>query len=99
MTKRQLRRLQCRARRGVNRLYHGYLAGVLRGMESRDRALVGVLASLPAPRSRSRVSATEPKSHMVYRELKRRGDLGCARVREQLWQLQHLHIGPSPAGE
>ena len=99
MTTRQIRRVQCRIRDSVNGLYESYLAGVVRGLETHDRAIDRVLATMPAQRPHDGVSTTEPSigPGTVQRELKRRGDLGCARVREKLWHLQHFD--PSPIGD
>ena len=101
MTKRQIQRLQCRLRRGVNGLYYSYLTSMLQSLQAYDHAgdVDRVLATLPVQPCRSDPSTNEQPSRptSVQRELKLRADLGCARVRERLWQLQHLQIDLSPA--
>lgn len=101
MTKRQIQRLQCRLRRGVNGLYYRYMTRVLQGLQAHDHAgdVDRVLATLPARHCRNRELTNEQPCRpvSVQRELKLRADLGCARVRERLWQLQHLQIDLSPA--
>ncbi len=103
MTKRQFQRLQCRLRRSVNSLYYSYLTSMLRGLQAYDQAgdVDRMLATLPARHCRGYESMHEQPSRPagVQRELKLRGDFGCARVRERLWQLQHLQIDLSPAGD
>ena len=99
MTKRQIQRLQCRLRRGVNGLYYSYLTSMLQNLQAYDHAgdVDRVLATLPVQRCRESTNAQAIRSTSVQRELKLRADLGCARVRERLWQLQHLQIDLSPA--
>ena len=102
MTKRQIKRLQCRLRRSVNSLYYSYMTSVVQSLKAQDQAgeVDRVLAAVPAPLCRDRdvMSELPCRPGSVQRELKRRADLGCARVRERLWQLQHLQIDLSPAG-
>jgi hypothetical protein len=102
MTRRQILRLQCRLRRGVNVLYHGYLESVLGELRAHDRSgeINRAIASLPSHRARDHVACAPPRDRaIVHRELKLRGDLGCARVREQLWRLQHLPFDLPAAGQ
>jgi hypothetical protein len=87
MTKRQILKFQNHVRHGVDVLYHSYIASVLRELSRHDQ--VGAAGSPDA--------ADAPASAIsVQREMKRRADLGCARVRERLWQLQHLQLSSSP---
>lgn len=101
MTKRQIQRIQCRLRRSVNGLYYSYLTSVLQGLKAHDEVgdVDRVLATLPVRHCRKPESTNEQpcRPSNVQRELKRRADLGCARVRERLWQLQHLQVDLSPA--
>ena len=92
MTRREILKLQCRLRRGVNRLYHRYLESVLRELGADDHANVGhATANVAAHRARHQPAYAKPRDRAVAaRQLKLRGDLGCARVREQLWRLQHV---------
>ena len=99
MTKRQIQRIQCRLRRSVERLYYSYLTHVLRGLNVLGGAneVDHALASMPAIPTRCRDLAVErAKRSASVQRAKLRGDLGCARVRERLWQLQHLQIGDQP---
>jgi hypothetical protein len=91
MTRRQILKLQCRLRRGVNRLYHGYLESVLNELRPHDRSgeISQVIASLPAYRDHHQIACAKPRERTIV-QLKLRGDLGCARVREQLWRLPHV---------
>lgn len=101
MTRHQIKRLQCRLRRSVNGLYHSYMTSVLQGLQGQDKAgeVDRVLATAPVQRCCDHAPATAQPSRpsSVQRELKLRADLGCARVRDRLWQLQHLQIDVSPA--
>src|SRR5262249_18969211 len=99
MTKRKILRLQCRLRRGVDRLYHGYIESVLRELCPHDRPgeISRAIASRTAHRDRNQLTRTKPRERTAA-QLKLRGDLGCARVREQLWRLQYLPFDPSTAG-
>ena len=101
MTRHQIKRIQCRLRRSVNGLYYSYMTSVLQGLKAQDPAgdVDRVLATVPVQRCRDHESANvQPcRPTSVQRELKVRADLGCARVRERLWQLQHLQIDLSPA--
>jgi hypothetical protein len=103
MTRRQIQRLQCWLRHGVNQLYYGYLASVLHDLRVHDRTgeIDRALATLPCNRVRNQPTAPAAPGDRtkVHRELKLRGDLGCARVREQLWRLQHLPFDLSAAGQ
>ena len=101
MTRRQFQRIQCRMRRGVNELYYSYLASVLRGLEALDPAgdIDRALATLPVRRRCESSTEQSRRASVGLRELKQRSDLGCARVREKLWQLQHLQLDLSTAGE
>lgn len=98
MTRRQILRLQYRLRRGVDQLYHGYLASVLRDLRPHVRPddISSAIASLPAHRSRDQVACARRRERATV-QLKLRGDLGCALVREQLWRLQHLPFAGQPA--
>jgi len=102
MTRRQIQRLQCRLRRGLNGLYHGYLASVLHELLAHDRSgeINRALASLADLRVANQIARAKPRNRsMVQRDLKQRGDFGCARVREQLWRLQHLPLDLSAVGQ
>jgi len=98
MFKRQIRRFQCQLRHGANRLYHGYIASILRGLEAQTPVDAVDVVLEPSPvRNRCHANAINaPLSPPLARKLKLHGDFGCAKVREQLWQLQHLHQHPSP---
>jgi hypothetical protein len=102
MTRRQIQRLQCRLRRGVNELYHGYIAGVLQQLQAQDRTgeIDRALATLPMRNSADQSAACKQpdRSPSTHRQLKLQGDFGCARVRERLWRLQHLPFDLSAAG-
>jgi hypothetical protein len=102
MTRRQIQKLQCRLRRGVNDLYHGYIAGVLHELQAQDRTgeIDRALATLPGRSTLEQSTACkQPDRHpATHRELKLQGDLGCARVRERLWRLQHVPFDLSAAG-
>jgi hypothetical protein len=82
-------------RRSVDGLYHSYIACVLRELNMHDQIgdVDRVLASASAQSDRAREPANEPTGAIIApRELKLRADLGCARVRERLWQLQHVQL-------
>jgi hypothetical protein len=91
MTRRHILRLQCRLRRSVDGLYHHYLESVLLELLTHDHAgeISRAIADLPAHRGANRVACTKPRERTTV-QLKLHGDFGCARVREQLWRLQHL---------
>jgi len=87
MTKRQIQKIQCRVRRGVNGLYRSYLTSMLHGMRPFDRAgdvEQALVAMLP------RAEATPLTT--AHREMKRRADRSSARLRERLWRVQHLQL-------
>jgi hypothetical protein len=95
MTRRQIQRFQCRVRRSVDGLYHSYIACVLRELNMHDQIgdVDRALASVPAQGNRACKPAKEPTSAIIVpHELKRHADLGCARARERLWQLQHVEL-------
>ena len=102
MIRRQILRLQCRLRRGLNTLYLGYIESVLRELHPHELGgeISRAIADLPAHRDRAQITSVKPRERTTA-QLKLRGDLGCARVREQLWRLQHLSFdlaaAPQPA--
>jgi hypothetical protein len=100
MTRRQIQKLQCRLRRGVNALYHGYIVSLLLQLQAHDRSgeIDRALAAMPRCGTFERSAACKQPDRPTHRELKRQGDFGCARVREQLWRLQHLPFDLSAAG-
>lgn len=102
MTKRQFQRIQCRVRRGVNGLYHSYLTGVLHGLRAHDHTgeVDRILAEAPSRRTGHlpTTNATTRRQNVVQRDLKMRADLSSARMRERLWQLQHLQLDPEATG-
>lgn len=99
MTRRQILKLQCRLRRGLNQLYLGYLESVLRELpHDRSGEINRAIAALPVHRERTQIACTKPRERTTV-QLKLRGDLGCARVREQLWRLQHLPFDLAAAGQ
>lgn len=87
MTKRQIQKIQCRVRRGVTKLYRGYLTSMMHGMQPFDRTgdVEQSLASV-----RPRTYAAGPT--MAHCKMKRRADLSSARLRERLWRVQHLQL-------
>jgi hypothetical protein len=100
MTKRQIQKIQCRVRRGVNKLYGSYLTSVLHSMKPHDRAGEIDQALATVSPSRLRPSATPRACHPVtaHREMKLRADLSSARLRERLWRVQHLQLDPCATG-
>jgi hypothetical protein len=100
MTKRQIQKIQCRVRRGVNRLYGSYLTSVLQRMKPHDRAGEIDQALAAVSHSHRRQSATPRACRPVspHREMKLRADLSSARLRERLWQVQHLQLDPCATG-
>ena len=87
MTKRQIQKIQCRVRRGVNGLFRSYLTGMMHGMQPFDRT-GGVEQSLASVLPRT--YAVGPTT--AHCKMKRRADLSSARLRERLWQVQHLQL-------
>ena len=92
-------RLQCGLRRSVNQLYHGYLESILRDLQPHERSgdVSQAIASLPALQSRTKSACTKPREPKTV-QLKLLGDHGCARVREQLWRLQHMPYDLAASG-
>jgi hypothetical protein len=100
MIRRHILRLQCRLRRSVERLYHRYLESVLHELQPLDRSgeISRAIASLPAHRDRVEAACTKPREGAAVL-LMLGGDLGCARVRERLWRLQHLPFDLAATGQ
>ena len=87
MTKRQIQKIQCRVRRGVNGLYRNYLTSMLHGMRHCDRdGDVEQALAVVLPRTRVDLLGA------AHREMKLRADLSSARLRERLWRVQHLQL-------
>lgn len=101
MTKRQIARVQCRLRRSLNQLYHGYLNCVLQQMQACDQTgdVKRALATMAGPDHHRHQAVSAALRHAIsHREVKMLADRRCAHLRERLWRQQHLHFETGAMG-